>query len=243
MTRLRLFLLATVSSTALTANAVAADMQMPAKAPPSVAPVVTWSGPYAGFSLGAAFNKSSFTDVDQFFFLLPGGRNNEFWNNSHAAFTGGVLLGYNWQVGSFVLGIEGDWNWMNGKTTATIPSAIPVFASSDLNWMSTVRGRIGYAVMPLTLLYATGGIAWARFSDAWGSPSNVNFVMSDNYKRTGWTVGGGIEHMFAPHWSARAEILYANFGTHEVVSTFGGFYRTDFQHSVTQMRGALIAKW
>lgn len=241
--RLSPYLLAGVSSAALTANAVAADMRMPVKAPPAAAPIATWSGPYAGISFGAALNESRFTDLDQFFFLLPGGPNNEFWNDTHAAFTVGGLLGYNWQVGGVVFGIEGDWNWVSGKATATIPSTIAVFASSDLKWMSTLRGRLGYSVTPSTLLYGTGGVAWARFSDAWGSSTNANFTISDEYTRSGWTAGGGVEHMFAPRWTVRVEALYADFGTQRVISTFGGFYRTDFQHTVTQVRGALVAKW
>lgn len=223
MKPLQHYLLVTVSAAALTGNAVAADVQMPVKARPPAASVATWSGPYIGVTLGAALNNSRFTDVDQFFFLLPGGPNNEFWNNTHAAFAAGGLIGYNWQAGSVVFGVEGDWNWISGKANATIPSGIPVFASSDLRWMSTVRGRVGYTIMPSTLLYVTGGAAWASFSDAWGSPTTPTFTMSDSFVRTGWTAGGGIEQMFATHWTARAEVLYADFGTHEVISTAGGF--------------------
>lgn len=243
MKPLQHYLLVTVSAAALTGNAVAADVQMPVKARPPAASVATWSGPYIGVTLGAALNNSRFTDVDQFFFLLPGGPNNEFWNNTHAAFAAGGLIGYNWQAGSVVFGVEGDWNWISGKANATIPSGIPVFASSDLRWMSTVRGRVGYTIMPSTLLYVTGGAAWASFSDAWGSPTTPTFTMSDSFVRTGWTAGGGIEQMFATHWTARAEVLYADFGTHEVISTAGGFYRTEFKHSVTQVRAALNWKW
>ena len=136
-------LLATVSSAALTANAVAADMRMPVKAPPPVAPVVTWSGPYAGISLGAALDESRFDGLDRFFFCCPVAPTTSSWKNTHAAFAAGGLVGYNWQIGSWVLGLEGDWNWVTGKASASIPSTLAVVASSELKWMSTCGGGWG----------------------------------------------------------------------------------------------------
>jgi outer membrane immunogenic protein len=243
MTPLRRYLLATVSSAALISHATAAETSVPAKAPPPVAPIVTWAGPYAGITLGGAFNEARFTDRDQFFFLLGGGPDNEFWKDTHAAFAAGGLLGYNWQIDRFVFGVEGDWVWVFGKETTTIPSSIPVFASSDLKWMGTARARLGYTIAPSVLMYVTGGGAWARFSDAWGSPTTIRFTMSDEYTKSGWVIGGGVEYMFAPRWTARAEVLYADFGTHRLTVTDGQVYRTDFRHAVTQVRGALVAKW
>jgi len=245
MKPLRCYLLATASSAALIGSAAAADMPLPAKAPPPVA-AGNWAGPYAGISLGAALNHSSFTDVDQFFFLLPGGPNNNFWSNTRAGITVGGLLGYNWQSGNLVYGIEGDLNWVDGKSSATIPSSVPVIASSNLHWMSTVRGRLGLTYNTSTLFYVTGGVAVARFSDSWGDPQSGGAFMfsSGDYTRTGWTAGGGVEHMFAPHWTGRIEALYSDFGTQtSTVFASGSSYRTQFEHTVTQARGALSYKW
>ena len=245
MKTLRCYLLATASSAAVIASAAAADMPLPAKAPPLVA-MGNWAGPYAGINFGAAFNHSSFTDVDQFFFLLPGGPNNNFWSSTKAGATVGGLLGYNWQSGNFVYGIEGDLNWVNGKSSATIPSSVPVVASSNLHWMSTVRGRLGLTYNTSTLFYVTGGVAVARFSDSWGDPQfggSFMFPTSD-YTRTGWTAGGGVEQMFAAHWTGRIEALYSDFGTQtSTVFAAGSNYRSTFKHSVTLLRGALSYKW
>ena len=117
--------------------------------------------------------------------------------NTRAGITVGGLLGYNWQSGNLVYGIEGDLNWVDGKSSATIPSSVPVIASSNLHWMSTVRGRLGLTYNTSTLFYVTGGVAVARFSDSWGDPQfggSFMFPTSD-YTRTGWTAGGGVEHI------------------------------------------------
>jgi len=240
------YLFATTSIAALLSRAaLAADMALPAKAPPPQvpAPVANWTGPYVGLNIGGAWNHSSYTDDGYFFFLLPEGPGDNFWNATHAGFTLGGLAGYNWQFSNIVVGVEGDINWVDGKSSTTVPGSFnPVSVSSNLQQLDTVRGRLGLLSDPATLLYATGGAAFARYSDWWGvSP---NFVFADSYWRTGWTAGGGIEHMFAPHWTGRIEALYADFGT-QTGTTFQSsqIYRTNFQHAVTLVRGALSYKW
>jgi outer membrane immunogenic protein len=107
-------------------------------------------------------------------------------------FAGGTL-GYNWQTGNFVLGVEADAAWADvGATVGVIESRI--------RDMGTVRGRVGYA-FDSVLIYGTGGFAWAdnRLSIA---------GLSDNKIHTGWTAGAGVEVMFAPKWSVKAEYLY-----------------------------------
>jgi outer membrane immunogenic protein len=87
-----------------------------------------------------------------------------------------------------------------------------------LEWFGTFRGRAGVAVTPSVLLYATGGAAYgtiktdlglAGFTPA-GTPVAVAGSSSDT--RFGWTVGGGIEAMFASNWSAKIEYLYVDLG-------------------------------
>jgi outer membrane immunogenic protein len=242
MKPLRSYLLATASSAALMGSAAAADM--PTKASPPIAPP-NWTGLYAGIGVGASIDHSSFTDLDNFAFLLPGGTNDTFWRNTRAGITVGGLLGYNWQAGNVVYGLEGDLSWVDGKSSVTIPSGLPVVASTNMQWLTTVRGRLGLVYDVSTLFYATGGVAVAHFSDTWGDPTaGPAFVISSDYTRTGWTAGGGVEHMFAPHWTGRVEALYADFGTATTTTTFAGqTYRTEFQHAVTLVRGALSYKW
>jgi outer membrane immunogenic protein len=235
MKPLRHYLFATASSVALLGSAAAQ---------PPAPPVMSWAGPYAGLDLGAAWHRSSFTDVDNFAFLLPGGINNNFWTNTRAGVTVGGLLGYNWQINNFVYGVEGDLSWIDGKASASIPTVIqigvPAVASTNLQWMSTLRGRAGLAYGP-TLFYGTGGLAVARISDSWGIPGAM---VDSDHTRAGWTAGGGVEHMFAPNWTGRIEALYADFGkTTETASFSNTTYRTDFEHSVALVRAALNWKW
>ena len=71
------------------------------------------------------------------------------------------------------------------------------------SWFDTLTGRIGYSVTPAWLWYFQGGAAWAKNS----ADVTINGfdVGSVSRTRTGWTVGGGVEWMFAPHWSAFLE--------------------------------------
>jgi outer membrane immunogenic protein len=247
MKSFRPYLIATTSYAALIGSAAAADMAIPTKAPPPVAtPISNWTGPYVGVGAGAALDHSSYTDVDYFFFLLPTGPNNNFWTPTPIDFTASGLAGYNYQFSKFVLGIEGDLNWIGGKHTAGIGSFATggVTASTNMDWLSTVRARAGVLLSDATLLYATGGAAFTRFSDSWGSPITPSFRVIDSYSRTGSVLGGGIEYMFAPHWTGRVEALYADFGSH-ITTTFGSgqTYRTKFEHDTTLVRAALTFKW
>ena len=86
---------------------------------------------------------------------------------------------------------------------------IPGLASADytIRSMGTVRGRIGYA-FDQVLLYGTGGYAW---SDNRLSTTLLGLSISDSQFHSGWTVGAGVEVMFAPKWSVKAEYLYRSF--------------------------------
>ena len=107
-------------------------------------------------------------------------------------------------------------------TTMALPAGSRLSMSRDLNWLSSVRGRVGYT-WDQTLFYATGGIAWGNFgyaaSAAFGPSASTSF--SDT--KTGWVIGGGAEWAFSPGWSLRAEYLHYEFaGTSRAVSTAGG---------------------
>jgi outer membrane immunogenic protein len=137
---------------------------------------------------------------------------------------GGIHAGYNWQFTPFwVVGLEGDFSltslnrteWSNDLTRSGIP--LPpgnnMRMTTDVNWMASTRGRIGYA-WDRILLYATGGFAWAdidydaRFSfqvdpyNATGSSSRI---------RSGWVWGGGLQYAVASNWVLRAEYLHYRF--------------------------------
>ncbi|MGJ4893646.1 MULTISPECIES: outer membrane protein [unclassified Bradyrhizobium] len=183
-------LLATVALAALAAPAAAADLAARptyTKAPVA-APVLTWTGFYIGAMGGYAAEDSSANTFDR-----KGG------------FAGGTV-GYNWQQGAVVFGLEADAAWAN------ISSKTIFGDEAKIQDWGTVRGRIGYAFGP-ALLYATGGYAWAD--------SKITFVGfgSDSKIHSGWTVGAGAEYMFAPQWSLKGEYLYKSFGSENYTFT------------------------
>src|SRR6516162_8690497 len=116
---------------------------------------------------------------------------------------GGGWAGYNWQFGNAVLGLEGDIDWSNLKGTSSAVLC-PGCSTSD-SWLSTVRGRAGYAfggIMP----YVTGGLA---VGDIRASAPGFGGASATN---AGWTVGGGIEIALPGNWTAKAEYLHADLG-------------------------------
>jgi outer membrane immunogenic protein len=202
--------------------AMAADLRMPVKAPPAPpAPAFSWSGCYVGADVGGAWaretannnNPTILTGVDQAadFVTLNG-----------SSVIGGGLLGCNVQFNSVVVGIEGDWSGTHLADTQVGPNlfanGLPtgsgaVTFSRTVDWLASIRGRLGYTVTPNTLLYVTGGGAWAK-TDFFGQdvftggcPNCVSTAFSST--ATGWVIGGGVE--WAPwsnNWLVRAEYLH-----------------------------------
>jgi outer membrane immunogenic protein len=254
MKQLRHYLLASASSAALIGNAVAADMPAKASAPVLAAPVLSWAGPYVGINLGAAWNHADFSDLGNapaggIRYIFPASAADPFWAPNEARFTIGGQAGYNFQTGNFVYGIEGDLNWVDGKVSGTFGPPLvfsTVNATSNLDWMATIRGRLGLTFSQV-LVYGTGGVAFARFSDAWGLASLGAHEFSNAATRTAGTVGGGVEYMFARNWTAKIEALYANFGSTDVTvlnpGGQAGPYTSRFQHKVSTVRGGLNWKW
>ncbi len=106
-------------------------------------------------------------------------------------------------------------------------------ASANIDWFSTVRGRVGYAAGP-TLLYFTGGLAFADvdYSVSGTGPGGA-FAMSSDKIETGYTLGGGLEWAFAPNWSLKSEYLYVDLGDETVTSPGGVSSTTDLDfHTV-----------
>lgn len=161
------------------------------KTPAMVSPATNWSG----FYIGAMGGYGSENSGDQF--AIKGG------------FAGGTV-GYNWQFGQFVAGIEADGAWadINNSVTQVFPGLGTLTASAKVDALATVRGRFGVA-FDQVLLYGTAGLALA---DAKLGASALGVNLSDSQTLTGWTAGAGIEWMFMPRWSVKAEYLYRSFG-------------------------------
>jgi outer membrane immunogenic protein len=227
----------------------AADMAVKAPPPPPPAPVYSWTGFYVGVNAGGAWGHSSFsTDPGCNRVAATGSvfcNTGAFAPNgpvvaaagsgsfSPASFTGGAQVGYNWQAGYIVYGLEGDFEYLHLKASSTVGGLYPVpflgnrFVVNDAintNWLATIRGRLGYTYGPNLLLFATGGAAFSDFkvtssySDnavGGGFPGGFGFGVSSAVK-TGWTVGGGAEWIFAPQWSVKVEYLYVDLGNKSI---------------------------
>jgi outer membrane immunogenic protein len=135
---------------------------------------------------------------------------------------GGFQIGYNgYLVPNWVLGTEIDFSFADIKANGiTSPLAIPFTTKTD--FFGTARVRLGYA-MDRTLLYVTGGMAWAHVK-ANESIAGIGTVFAPDTYHVGWTLGGGLEYAFDPRWSAKVEYLYADFGSYH--NAFGFFPRS-----------------
>ena len=180
------------------------------KAPVQVPVVYNWTGFYVGVSGGGGWGSSEHT--------FPGGTHGPF--DTSGGLVGGTV-GYNWQAGNLVLGLEGDYSWADIKgTTAGFPTpCIGGLCGTDLRSLGTARGRVGYA-WDNVLLYGTGGFAWGNvhaFETGFDAGSTT---------ATGWTVGGGLEYGFAPNWSAKVEYLHVDLGSDVLYGTGFGVPHT-----------------
>jgi len=194
--------LAILLSTVAAAPAFAADLPSRggamAPAPIFAQPMsFTWTGFYAG--LNAGYGWGSFHKASSVVMAKP---------------SGGVLgaqLGYNYQFGNVVVGVEGDlnWSWLEGNRAP----AVGVATTGSLEWYGTLRGRVGFAA-DRALIYATGGYAGGQVKAA---IANTNlpgaFAESTSSWRNGWALGGGIEYAFTNNITAKAEYLYMNLGS------------------------------
>ena len=265
------FLLATVALSALAAApAVAADLAARpyTKAPAMIpAPIYNWTGFYIGGNAGYGFSdRDTITTTGQ----LPVNVNNVNLgarpgsvNLSRDGFIGGGQIGYNWQTSpNFVFGLEADIAYTDFNRSTTIntfpiggaaPTLVNTF-NTKLEYLGTVRGRLGYT-WGATMLYGTGGFAYGGVDNSasfFGPAGNLQFVGRDRTTKTGYTVGGGIEHMFTPNWSVKAEYLYYDLGSSNVnvaviplpVGQGGGTgYNTNFRNDGHIVRAGLNYKF
>lgn len=239
-----LALASSIAAISITPPAEAADLWGAREAgsikdAPYVAPF-SWTGFYGGVNAGYAWS-----DINTSSAMAPGTHLSipanlaavSFAGTGSAndgGFTGGVQAGYNWQIGTFLFGIEGDFNALAADTTQTGAGILTtgdtfvITNQVETNWFATIRGRLGLTA-GRSLFYVTGGAAFVNrdytqsYSDtllaAVGSGSTTE-------TDTGWTVGGGLEYAFDNNWTVKGEYLFARFdniGTSStVLSTSGG---------------------
>lgn len=222
MRRLALSLLASSTLTAGLGQAALADER-------PVTPTYNWTGFYVGGHLGYRSSDPGFTANPFSYLRVPHNPPHPFNIPGRAehfgldGVIGGLQGGYNYQFApNWLLGIEADISWGNYYDSHSF-SMTDGFTIINLNRTSTlrlgtqgsVRGRAGY-VDGASLFYVTGGVSFvqAKWSESWTSspPLTPLFAFADSKTLAGWTLGGGVERMFAPNWLMRLEYLYADYG-------------------------------
>jgi opacity protein-like surface antigen len=185
---------------AASSSAFASDIGSPT--PASVfapAPIINWSGFYIGGNIGGAFARGSVSDS---LFQLGD-------TMSQAGFLGGAQAGFNYQFGSFVVGVE--WDFDGTSLNATGPTLVTMIGTSwqgsaNTDWVSTVAARVGMTTGALFVYGKVGG-GWAEDS-ARATNLTTGGSLSASNTTDGWLGGIGIEWAFAPNWSTKLEFYY-----------------------------------
>jgi outer membrane immunogenic protein len=197
-----------------TAPAVAADLRARPvyKAAPPPPPAFSWTGCYLGGNVGGAWAYKSVSDpLGTYTPFIPG---QDLGDHSAEGFVGGGQVGCDYQVGSWVIGGQGMFNWSDLSGDNLQPNAL-VFNQTHIPWITTATGRLGFLGTPNLLIYLKAGGAWVR--DDYSSASTAGLLLaSASVTRSGWTAGGGFEQAFRSGWSWFAEYNYMDFGTNNV---------------------------
>jgi outer membrane immunogenic protein len=138
-------------------------------------------------------------------------------NNSDNDWHGGAQIGYNWQSGCTVFGVQADWSWTNAHAESfhqdfPTPGQQTLNVDSHMRWFGTARARTGL-VIDNVLLYVTGGAAFAHFNRdlTYFNGAATTQIFESSRSRIGFVVGAGTEWSFAPNWSFFSEFMYMGF--------------------------------
>jgi outer membrane immunogenic protein len=207
----------------------------------------TWSGCYVGVNLGgvAGRDRDNWTGIKDVNIdtgtQLPAAADASL---SGSGVIGGGQFGCIAQTGAWVWGAEGDIQYTGLAESRTATAALTlgpgqISESFSSHWLSTIRGRVGYATGP-ALFYGTGGVAFAgvNMADQVCFKATACNAASSNSTPVGFAVGGGIEWAFAPNWSVRAEYLWVDLGTIDFDSSNTALSITH-NHHVTENIGRL----
>jgi outer membrane immunogenic protein len=208
---MRQLLLGIISAVALSAAGAAEAADLPVKAAPPPPPPAPWSwtGFYLGAHVGAGWGAKDWDFVlplDSFHTTFPVN-----------GFLGGGQLGYRWQSGMWVWGVEGSISGTGIVGQNVCSEASELNCKSTVDWLATATAQVGWAV-DHALLYIKGGAAWA------GDHHSVTFTDGDPFghvdeTRLGPLFGAGITYAFDPAWSAFIEYNYMDFGTNKNLFT------------------------
>lgn len=179
-----------------------------------MAAAFSWTGLYIGGQVGGGWNRASGMDP-----TMPA----DGWASERGSgFLAGGQLGFNYQIGSVVLGAEGSYAWSGVKISDGGPFAggagLTVVDKND--YIATAAGRVGYA-FDRVLVFGKGGAAWTR--DKLDANDGIGGTGSGSFNRTGWVAGAGVEYAFLQNWSVKLEYNYLGFGpVNELPTTAGG---------------------
>lgn len=187
---------------AASSSALAADID-----PRPAAPSYDWSGFYAGVMGGYGQSSTVRDSVGGVVVTSSSDR-------IKGGFAGGTL-GYNFQSGALVVGMEADGAWSDMKYSTTF---LGVGLADKIQAFGSVTGRFGVAVGP-SLFYGKAGYAWAENQL---SASVLGLTFSESHLHSGWTAGAGFEYLFAPMWSGKIEYMFADYGNQTYLSGVAG---------------------
>lgn len=200
----------------------------------------SWTGFYLGAFIGAGWGTDQATLTSLSFTTLPGPF--PLASPSISGVLGGGQIGYNYQTGWVVLGVEGDFAGTGIKGTA--PCVVVFSCSASDNWLATVSARVGGLVGNQTLVYLKGGGAWenAKYTgtDNLGVVIPPGASISSTSTNTGYLLGIGVEYAFTNHWHGFIEYNYMDFGTNSVsFSGFGGSGTATLADKLSVIKGGL----
>lgn len=189
-----------VAAFALTStSALAADYTEP------VPEAFSWTGVYAGLF-------AAYSDVGRDLELSTVNTSVEL-DDSFSGFSGGALLGFNYQFDSVVIGIEGDVAFASIDESDIISAGATVTNIEDeIDTTYGIRARLGYA-LDRTLLFVSGGVAWADYEAKLRATDGIDSATADLSDETlfGWQIGGGVEQAVTDNVTVRLEYLYTDY--------------------------------
>ncbi len=206
----------------------------------AIGPTADWTGFSIGVNGGYSTGKSDIGSV-----MGGEGAIGPFSDGgSSIDLSGGLIggqIGASMQTGAFVFGIVADLDW-SGIEGSTNPE-FDYFASdqkfsSEVDWLGTVRGKVGFA-MDKALIYGTSGFAFGGVTDSFQDSSGDKFSNSDS--ATGWAAGGGVEYSITDNFSAGVEYLYVDLGDRnfDYTNSEGHFVSGDVDTHLNVFRGTL----
>jgi outer membrane immunogenic protein len=220
-------------------QAFAADLPPPMAPPPRApaayvpiaSPAYNWSGFYIGLNTGYGFGDSTWSSVGSSSFAVDGGM-------------AGATVGWNYQIGQLVLGIEGDYDWQNLRGSSNTGVCVglaggPAFGGgcdTASNWYGTFRGRLGYA-MDRVMVYGTAGGA---VSDIKASTGALPWASTTEL---GWAAGAGVEGAITDNLTAKVEYLFTDYGSTNCPAASCGFGAGNVKFYESMVRAGLNYKF